>query len=204
MSDILVSNNGDGFDVVEPTTSRIVGKLLKFNTAGEFIVDKVEKLPPNVRLVATSMTTCWVKWQDKKPIDTRITRAGQSHPYRDMLGDDDKELWEAGLNGQPSDPWRDTRYVHLVDPATGQEYTFTTDSVGGRKGVGELKSQIANVRTAHPRALPVVACVEGTFETKFGPKPYPRFDVVDWKGKPKPVNGGSGKPSADMDDDIPF
>ena len=34
------------------------------------------------------------------------------------------DLWSPGLNGEPADPWKDTRYLHLVNPRTGADLTF--------------------------------------------------------------------------------
>ena len=83
----------------------------------------------------------------------------------------------------PSDPWRDTRYLRLIDPRTGQDYTFVTDTYGGRKAVGELKSQISNVRFAYPGAVPLVQLGSTMMKTSFGLKPRPEFKVVGWRNK---------------------
>jgi hypothetical protein len=199
MSEIAVID-GDGFDIAEPQAGgHIVGKLLKFKN-DDFIIDKTVKLPPDRHLVATSVITAWVRWQDGKPIEHRVTKAGMSHPYRDELGHLDREEWAAGLDGQPADPFKDTRYLLLTDPKTGQQYTFITDSVGGRIAIADLKKQIANVRAAHPGALPVVSCTSVMMPTKFGDKPRPDFKIIDWKSQ-------SEKPAArnaDRADDIPF
>ncbi len=118
---------------------------------------------------------------ENKPIEHRITSAGQIHPGRDDLPDQDDSLWPLGLDGEPADPWRDTRYLYLVNPRTGADYTFITDSYGGRKGVGSLKSKIMNVRMAHPGALPVVKCTTAPFKTSYGMKKRPEFEVIDWR-----------------------
>ena len=129
------------------------------------------------------VTTVWVRWDDSKPIEHRITHPGQLHPDRADLPDLDQATWERGLNGDPADPWRDTRYLRLIDPRTGQDFTFVTDTYGGRKAVGDLKSQIANVRFAHPGAVPVVQLGSTMMKTAFGLKPRPEFKVVGWRNK---------------------
>ena len=119
MTDIVVANT-DGWAVQESVgASMIVGKMLKF-LDGEFIADKTETLPADTTLAAVDVVTAWVHWDDKKPIEHRITHVGQSHPYRDELPDRDETKWPCGLNDEPSDPWRDTRYLRLTDPKTGQ------------------------------------------------------------------------------------
>jgi hypothetical protein len=179
-----VNDQADGFSVAEKGgNGMIVGKMLKFGTDGKYTVDKLDILPNNTHLVAIDVNTVWLKWHDGKPMEHRITHPGQLHPDRADLPDQDKATWEVGINGELTDPWKDTRYLRLIDPRTGQDYTFVTDTYGGRKAVGDLKSQISNVRFAYPGAVPVVQLGSTTMKTAFGPKPRPEFKVVGWRNK---------------------
>ena len=205
MQEVSIAN-ADGFAVQENTgASMIVGKMVKF-LDGRYIVDKTEPLPATTTLVAVNVITAWVRWGDGNLPENRVTHVGQSHPLREELPDRDKTKWPPGLNDEPNDPWRDTRYLHLIDPNTGADYTFVTESYGGRKAIGALKQQIANVRMAHPGALPLVQLASAPMKTRFGPKPRPDFKVVGWRGGKG--DGGTGNatlaPANDMDDDIPF
>jgi hypothetical protein len=174
----------DGFTVAEKIGSNlIVGKMIKFTIDGKFKADKTDILPENTRLVAIDVTTTWTRWDEDKPTDHRITQPGQLHPDREDLPDQDEAEWKPGLNGEPADPWRDTRYLRLIDPRTGQDYTFVSDTYGGRKAVGDLKSQIGNVRFAYPGAVPVVELGSTMMKTAFGLKPRPEFKVVGWRNK---------------------
>jgi hypothetical protein len=178
------NNQADGFSVAEKRGGNlIVGKMLKFTIDSKYKVDKADILPDNTTLVAIDVTTAWLNWDGNKPIEHRITQPGQVHPDREDLPDQDETTWEAGLNGEPTDPWRDTRYLRLIDPRTGQDYTFVTDTYGGRKAVGELKSQISNVRFAYPGAVPVVQLGSTMWKTGFGLKPRPEFKVIGWRNK---------------------
>lgn len=170
----------DRFSVPERASpSYIVGQLLKF-ADGRYKVDKIQDLPPGGRYCAVNVATVWVRWADKKPAEHLITTPGQHHPERDELGDLDQSKWPMGLNGQPDDPWKDTRYVHLVNQKTGADYTFVTDSHGGRRAVGDLKSQIANIRNEHRQALPIIELGSVSWKTKFGSALRPAFHVVSW------------------------
>ena len=105
------------------------------------------------------------------------------HPRHEDLPDRDKTLWQPGLDGKPADPWKDSRYMHLIDLRTGQDYTFVTDTDGGRMAVGELKNAIRNVRIARPGALAVIKLDTGTFKSrKFGLVPRPVFEIVEYRG----------------------
>jgi hypothetical protein len=214
MNEIVIANTDDGFDVQENAgASMIVGKMVKF-TDGKFVADKTEVLPANTTLVAANTVTAWVHWNDSKPIEHRITRPGESHPYRNELPDLDETKWPPGLNDEPSDPWRDTRYLHLIDPNTGADYTFVTDSFGGRRAVGDLKRQITNVRMAHPGALAFVQLATTMMKTRFGQKARPAFKIVGWRGRQDNATATAitGKANAkvahviddDLNDYIPF
>ena len=195
------NNQVDGFSVAEKSGSNlIVGKMVKFTIDGKYKIDKADILPDNTRLVAIDVTTAWVKWDDGKPIEHRITHPGQVHPDRADLPDQDETMWERGLNGGLADPLRDTRYLRLIDPRTGQDYTFVTDTYGGRIAIGELKSQINNVRFAYPGAIPVVQLSSTMMPTAYGLKPRPEFKVIGWRNKndkaaPLLTQNSQGQPS---------
>ena len=185
MAKELTPQGDDGFSVRENSRGQFIrGQMIKYND-GAFIVDKTEPLPEEA-LVAVGVVTAWVNWGEDengetKPIEHRVTAAGQIHPSRDDLPDRDKSLWPLGLDGEPADPWRDTRYLYLVNPRTGADYTFITDSYGGRRGVGSLKSKIMNVRMAHPGAVPVIKAKSAPFKTSYGMKKRPEFEVIGWR-----------------------
>jgi hypothetical protein len=195
----LIVNDDDGFDVPENNSGGFIkGGILKFNN-NVYTADKSEVLPIGTELVVIGVKTVWVKWGPEKPLDHRETLKGMSHPMRDELPDQDEGLWPPGLDDKPADPWRDTRYLYQIDPKTGANYTFITDTKGGHIAVGELKQQISTVRKAHPGAMPVVKLALGTMKTKkYGNKPRPKFEIIGWKGN------GAARPSGDMDDAIPF
>ena len=64
-------------------------------------------------------------------------------PDREELGDLDKTQWEAGPDKTPRDPWRNTRFVYLVDPHSAEALTYSTSSWGGREAVINLGDAIA-------------------------------------------------------------
>jgi len=182
-SNIATAITNDGFAVEENTGSgNIVGKILKF-TGNQWTANKTENLAAGTKLVANAVVTAWVHWVDAMPAEHRITQLGQRHPKREELPDLDQSKWPPGLSKEPSDPWRDTRYLHLIDQQSGADFTFVTESYGGRTAIKELKQQIANVRRAHPSALPIVALGSVQWDTDYGRQWRPQFVVVDWVGK---------------------
>jgi hypothetical protein len=132
----------DGFSVQERgSASNIVGRMIKFQD-GLYKLDKTEIVSGSSCFIVNAVITAWVRWENKKLVEHRVTKAGQVHPERDELGDLDQNQWPAGLNDEPDDPWKDTRYVHLIDQKTGADLTFVTDNFGGRRAVMDLKGQI--------------------------------------------------------------
>jgi hypothetical protein len=211
----LTPRGDDGFAVPENSGGQFIrGQMVKYND-GYYVVDKTEPLPDEP-LVAVGVTTVWVKWEDGKPVEHRVTAAGQAHPERDDLPDHDETLWRPGVDGKPADPWKDTRYLYLVNPRTGADYTFITDSYGGRRAVGNLKSKIMNVRMAYPGAVPVIKATSAPFKTQFGMRKRPEFEVIRWRStddcstpetpndaQPKLVEQLKAK-NLQFEDDIPF
>jgi len=177
---------GDGFDEVPREGFGIIrGHIVQYADA-HYLIGKTE--PADGReLAVTGVTTAWDKWRGKE-VEHRITEPGQYHPERDELGDLDQSIWEIGLNGRSKDPWQDTRYLYLIDPQTGEELTFITATAGGRKAVGDLASQIRNVRRGDPGAIAIIRLESTTWKTRFGIKPRPSLKVVGWKqGRPEQV-----------------
>jgi hypothetical protein len=164
-----------------------------------YTLNKTEPLPPDLILLVLGIVTCWVRWWDHAPTEHRVTQSGQMHPRREDLPDQDQKLWQPGLDGtNTTDPWKDTRYVHLIDLQTGRDYTLVTDSTGGRMAVGELKSSIRNVRMAHPRAMPIIKFGSTTFKSKkYGLVARPILEVVEWR-RGRGGGGGGGYAISDQ------
>ena len=122
-----------------------------------------------------------MKWQGGKPVEYRLREPGVPMPERGELGDNDPAGWEAGPDGQPRDPWQNTRFVHLIDPQTAEAFTFSTSSWGGRDCVINLADQIKRMRGKHPDAVPLVELGAAPMSTRFGRKSKPTLKVVGWR-----------------------
>jgi hypothetical protein len=180
MSNALIVKN-DGWDSVPSRSGDLIpGRRVKFNGDGDFVVDKdITKKLNGATLVVLGVRTVWVHFAGGKLVEARVTAPGCRHPDRDELPDLDPSRWEIAF-GQPSDPWRDSRYLDLIDRTTAQMFTFVTDTAGGRKAIGDLKNQIAAVRVGAPGAVPVVRLESEKWSTRFGLRPKPLFRVVEW------------------------
>lgn len=214
MSNLPTIPGTDGWDDAarEADGSVIRGTLLKFAdwrwTAGK----AATPVAAGTRLVAVATRALWQRWQNGRPAEERFRQPGQQLPERDDLGFTDENTWELGVDGKPTDPWRNTRLVYLVDPRTGEAFTFSTSSFGGRRAVSDLGDQIARMRSVHPDATAVVELDAAAMPTKYGTKSKPVFKIVGWKtaNGEAPVEreitpATAQKTIAHLDDDaIPF
>jgi hypothetical protein len=177
-------DHSDGWDdAADEISERIIrGSLLKFADWRWTYGQEGTPLKEGTRLVALGTAAAWVRWVDGKPAEYQVRRPGESLPDRGDLGDTDESKWEGGPDCKPRDPWQNSRFVYLVDPATAEAFTFSTSSWGGRGAVIDLGDQIKRMRFARQGALPVVELHAAPMQTKFGKKSKPWFKVVDWVG----------------------
>jgi hypothetical protein len=103
----------------------------------------------------------------------------------------DKSQWELGLDGQPADPFKDTRYIYLVDPDTALPCTYATWAVTYAEGFINLGDAINRMRGARPAAVAVVELTSRSYKTKVGPRQKPIFKIVGWRDN----NGGETNPA---------
>jgi hypothetical protein len=179
----IVPANDDGWNdaAAEAAERTIRGTLLKFAdwrwTAGK----EATPIADGTKLVAMATAAMWVRWQDRKPVEYIVRQPSRRLPEREELGHNDESQWEEGPDGEPQDPWRNTRLVYLIDPASAGAFTFSTSSWGGRGAVTDLGDQIARMRTVHPDAVPIVELRSAEMPTKFGRKSKPVFKIIGWK-----------------------
>jgi hypothetical protein len=183
-NDLAITRNTDGWnDVAAEANERVLrGTLLKFADWNWTRGKETEPVKRGTQLVAIGTAAAWVKWKGGKPTETRLREPGTKMPDREELGDLDTTQWEVGPdNKTPRDPWRNTRFVYLVDPHSAEALTFSTSSWGGREAVISLGDSIARMRLAHPNAMPIVALEAAPMITRYGRKSKPTFKIVGWK-----------------------
>jgi hypothetical protein len=209
------ANDGWADAAVEAAERMIRGTLLKFADWRWSAGKEASPVKDGTKLVAVGTLALWQRWENGKPVEIIVRQPGKRLPDRDELGHLDESQWEKGPDGEPKDPWQNTRLVYLVDPRTAEAFTFSTSSWGGRGAVTDLGDQIARMRSVYPDAVPVVELRSAEMPTKFGRKSKPVFKVVSWKtadaGEPAPAERELAVAEAtqtvshrEMDDEIPF
>jgi hypothetical protein len=207
----------DGWsDAAQEAGERMIrGSLLKFADWRWIMGREGTVVPDGTKLIALATQAAWVRWDDGKPVEYRTRELGRRLPDRSELGHDNEDLWEQAPDGRPMDPWQDSRFIYLVNPADAAAYTFSTSSWGGRGAVSDLGDQITRMRSVHPDAVPLVELRAAAMVTRFGRKSRPHFKIVGWRTAsgdgPAPVErqitAAAAKREVDrreMDDDIPF
>jgi hypothetical protein len=207
-------DDGGWNDTAKESEQRLLrGSLLRFADWKWRRGKEQELVPEGTELVAEAIKAAWIRWQNGKIVEQIVRQNGQRLPDRDELSNTDEADWPLGPSGEPADPWRNTRFVWLVDPATAEALTFSTSSWGGRGAVGDLADSVARMRGARPGAMPIVQLGAAKMPTKYGPKSKPVFKIVGWAGGDAPLVPPAKKIAApeppklqrpDWEDEIPF
>jgi hypothetical protein len=129
----------------------------------------------------------YVNWHNNKPCAIRMVRgdSGEPLPERADLDDNDSSKWETDLNGNPRDPWQETRYLPLMDE-DGRLFTFTTSSNTGRRSVGNLLRRYDAHRKRHPDTYPIIKLAVGSFQHSdkaIGKVKFPEFEPAGYEPK---------------------
>jgi hypothetical protein len=196
----------------------IQGDVIRFRDGRYYIGKEARAAPEGMRLAVVDLRSCWVRWEDGRPAEQVEQSPGSRVITREELGFLNESEWDAGLDGEPRDPWQDSRYLALIDPKTAASYTFITATWGGRSAIAALSDQIARAQRAHPGALPIVELGFTEMPTQYGRKTKPAFKVTGWnrgagpEADSPPSAPGRARGSttiesgrkAPIDDDIPF
>ena len=197
----------DNIDAYLEATAAESAKFLKF-AKGEWLagVDEEEIEAGTEVVVNIAGITCGhVKWQDKEVVDESMTPIieGMFTP-REALGDLDRDGWGTDDDGVPRDPWARTTKMPLKDPATGEEYIYSTSSRGGIGAVGRLVSVVRRGQRQGSTGLPVIRLDVDDYKHKeYGKVFVPKFTLVGFKSEAE-LAGGEADLDAELNDKLPF
>jgi hypothetical protein len=169
----------DGFsDGRDPTSSPIRGTSFRFKDGGYFaFADRMDI--HNRTFAVFDKLSGWQKLEKDCPAEYLMRQLGEPRPAQPHV---DEKDWPLDLNGKPQHPWRWTQYLHLLDTATGEVLTFSTNTIGGRIAIDALTDQVDFMRRVRPGAIPVVALESKDMPTQFGgTKPRPHFGICGWR-----------------------
>jgi hypothetical protein len=197
-------------DQVAP--AMMAGRLIKFTKEGVFATaDDGEQVSQDDDFIALVDETLvgWIKFNGEgNPPDRHmgLLYDGFVMPPRETLGDTDETQWEAGLSGQPADPWQHQQCLVLQHSETKELFTYATSSLTGRRAIGNLLRHYNRMLKTGKSEVPIVRLKLGGFnhrDTRVGWVSVPVFAVVG-----RTARENAAKPdtsiAADMNDAIPF
>jgi hypothetical protein len=149
---LTVYDGDDGFAAAaaEADQKTLKGEIAKFIDGVWSIGGAL--IPPKLRLLVERVFAVWVRWENQRPAEYSWPRPSGLLPSRETLSHLEEKDWPAGADGEPSDPWRNTRFVWLLDPATMQSFTATNSTVGMRRAYEDLGRAVATPYEARPRS----------------------------------------------------
>jgi hypothetical protein len=187
------------------SASAIAGDLLTLAKGRWRSGEEKAPVPPEARFVVNmdEMWTGWVRWFNRKPVEHRINRVsdGIPAPSRSDLGHTDPEVWETDMQGNPRDPWAPTFRIIMRGEISGDLFTFSSSSHGGKDALAKLAGAYAKGAPKHPRQFPVVTLGTETYDHDvYGEVAKPSFKIVGWAS----WGGEVGSAAPMLDDDVPF
>ena len=203
--------------VDEIAPSGIAGRLVKFSKEGRFVTaDDDQPIDDNIDFFALCDETQigWIKFSQEEgvPPERRmgLLYDGFVMPRRESLGDLEPNEWPEGLSGQPEDVWRHQINLVMQQTDTRELFTFSTQSMTGRRAVGNLLRHYDRNRRAAPGDVPIIRLRAGGFQHKderIGWVSVPVFAVVGHAPRDNTARPELPPPdtsvAADMNDAIP-
>lgn len=170
------------------SSSRIVGKLLRFSKFGEWTAgESGDAIALGTRLVAhiPEMVIGWQRWGEGKPVDAVMGKVSEGFkiPARHTLGDDDSSAWEVDDKGKERDPWQRSVLLLLKEEGGDQIYTFASGSKGGIGATGRLSEAFGHAMRHKAGQLPIITLGRDSYphsNKAYGDIRFPVFEIVGW------------------------
>ena len=200
---LATSPNDGGWDSPlddDASGRQIQGSLLRWDNKQWSTGKEKTPIADGTRLAALGIKAVYKRWENGKVVEF-VSEINGHYPKRDELGHDDQKLWEPGPDGNPSDPWQNSREVLLMDPHTCTALTFCTASAGGRSAVDDLKNAVRNARRLRSGVVPLISLESQAMPTRYGMKSKPYLKIVDWSVPGAEVTALA--PPDDLNDKIP-
>ena len=189
-NELATQDDGDGFGGSVTSSGNLnKGTLLKWTDSGGWI-DRDGCTPPD-NLLVLAIDTALQRWQGNKPTVMRDKPLPDPESLNVAIP---KHEWEEGIDGKPRPPWAHVVVVYLVNPLTGEIYTYVSATTGAHIAHDQLREAVITMRALRgQRVMPVVNLSEKPMKSQFGMRKRPAFAIVGWKS-PGGDDGGSAVP----------
>jgi hypothetical protein len=181
VADGFTGYTGDIEGHERPANAGLIQGLTKFTNEAKWVRDD-EEIAPDRELIAADVVRVLQRWEDGKPIETRILEPGEKFPDVKALNDAvPREDWSEGPDGHPRGPWQAQHILYLVDPVTMDRFSYPTATTGGGIAIRELVDKITLMRrTRGPNLYAIVTLGDTFMQTKFGGRQRPHFKIARW------------------------
>ena len=189
----------DGFELVgTPAGPNLRAVYMRFVKGTYELGAEREPVPLGTQFIVIAAKEGWARLVRGEDVRRVPREPGKPFPQRTELGDTDQSQWPL-FDGQPSDPWRLSNELLLMEKETGRRVIFSTTSWTGREAVADLCRLITHQRRSRgPNAKPIVSIGVGTYRSRRGPVATPKFTIVDWidgdSSEPPPGSGPTSPP----------
>jgi hypothetical protein len=151
--------------------------------------------PPSPMLVF-AVDEALQRWKDNKPT---VIRDKPLPDIEQLNATIPQSEWEKGLDGKLRTPWEHVVIVCLIDPNTGRSYKYTAPTVGAHIAYDELHEAVITMRALRgTNVVPVVNLSERPWNTNWGLRKRPYFDIVGWKAPGGDVSAVTAKPTPQL------
>jgi hypothetical protein len=191
----LVPGDDGVADAANDGADRIFGgrPILRYADRQYTLGKDRDEVPLGTKKIFRSTVHYWQLWLPDEDGKMKPGKVVRQQPGRRFLerkelepAHDDESQWRL-LNGDPQDPWQNTRAILFEDPDTGEQCVFVTSSGGGRSAVMDLCGEIQRMREVHPGAQPIIELRWANMPTDYGMKTKPFFKIVQWLVGDKPI-----------------
>jgi hypothetical protein len=123
----------------------------------------------------------WSTDADRPPLDSRFLEPDEPWPDVKALNNAaPRSEWRDSF-GTMVGPWECSWVIYLLNPLTGDKFTYVTGTTGGHMAVGDLSDKIKVMRRLRGmRVYPVVTLSDTFMPTKFGGRQRPHFKIARW------------------------
>ena len=173
---------GEDFDA--PANRLIQGELIKFTNTGTWVARSGEELSGTLELVAVGTTRVVQRWNDGRPIETRVLQPGKKFPNLEELNATvPRSEWREGPDGKLRGPWEAQYLVYLHNPETAERFTYATSTIGGGIAVRDLICRVIWKRKfCGEQVFAGVGLSAVPWKTRYGTRPRPHFEIKRWEG----------------------
>jgi hypothetical protein len=166
----------------QPTNQVIKGTRIKFTNEAVWVTHEGEEISADLELVAVGVCRTVQKWNDQVPVENIVLQPGQKFPDIEKLNaQTPHEDWIIGPDGKPRGPWQALHVIYLLNPATMDQFSFPTGTIGGRICIRELVERTQWMRCFRgANVFPVVTLSDTFMNTRFGGRQRPHFLIKSW------------------------